>query len=91
MLCLSYEAGYLLSESIHGRQGESGLGHQAQRAAVEQFCQQQGCEVLAEFLEVEGGRKSDRPVLHQALAHAKATRATLLIARPDRLARNLGG
>ena len=71
------------------RQGQSGLGLEAQRAAVEQFCQQHGCELLAEFLEVESGRKSDRPVLRQALAQAKAKRATLLIAKLDRLARNI--
>ena len=48
-----------------------------------------GCEVIAEFREVESGRKSDRPVLRQALAYAKAKRATLLIAKLDRLARNV--
>jgi DNA invertase Pin-like site-specific DNA recombinase len=71
------------------RQGQSGLGLEAQRAAVEQFCANNGCEVIAEFREVESGRKSDRPVLRQALAHAKAKRATLLIAKLDRLARNV--
>jgi DNA invertase Pin-like site-specific DNA recombinase len=71
------------------RQGQSGLGLEAQRAAVEQFCHQHGCEVLAEFVEVESGRKSDRPVLRQALALGKAKRATLLIAKLDRLARNV--
>jgi DNA invertase Pin-like site-specific DNA recombinase len=71
------------------RQGQSGLGLEAQRAAVEQFCANSGCEVIAEFCEVESGRKNDRPVLRQALAYAKAKRATLLIAKLDRLARNV--
>ena len=71
------------------RQGQSGLGLEAQRAAVEQFCASNSCEVVAEFREVESGRKSDRPVLRQALACAKAKRATLLIAKLDRLARNV--
>ena len=71
------------------RQGQSGLGLEAQRAAVEQFCASSGSEVIAEFREVESGCKGDRPVLRQALAHAKGKRATLLIAKLDRLARNV--
>lgn len=71
------------------RQGASGLGLEAQRAAVAQFCQQYGYEVTAEYLEVESGRKNNRPQLKQALAHAKRTKATLLIAKLDRLARNV--
>lgn len=71
------------------RQGQSGLGVEAQRAAVQQFCVANGCEAVAEFLEVESGRRSDRPVLRQALAYTKAKRATLLIAKVDRLARNV--
>lgn len=71
------------------RQGQSGLGLEAQRAAVEQFCASNSCQVIAEFREVESGRKSERPILRQALAYAKAKRATLLIAKVDRLARNV--
>ncbi|HEY1978217.1 MAG TPA: recombinase family protein [Candidatus Baltobacteraceae bacterium] len=71
------------------RQGTSGLGLEAQRAAVEQFCTQHGYQLLSEFQEVESGRKSDRPILRQALAYAKAKKAVLLIAKLDRLARNV--
>ncbi len=71
------------------RQGASGLGLEGQRAAVEAFCRENGCALVAEFQEVESGCKSDRPILRQALARAKAIRATLLIAKLDRLARNV--
>jgi DNA invertase Pin-like site-specific DNA recombinase len=71
------------------RQGASGLGLEAQRSAVRKFCQENGCELLAEYQEVESGRKSARPILSKALAHAKAKKATLLMAKLDRLARNV--
>jgi DNA invertase Pin-like site-specific DNA recombinase len=71
------------------RQGASGLGLEGQRIAVEAFCKEHGFELLAEYQEVESGRKNDRPVLHRALARAKATKAVLLIAKLDRLARNV--
>ncbi len=69
-------------------QGRSGLGLEAQRAAVAQFCQTRGCEVLAEFTEVESGKRNDRPELARAMHHAKVTGATLVIAKLDRLSRN---
>ena len=71
------------------RQGQSGLGLEAQQAAVAQFVQQRCGEVLAEFVEVESGRKADRPQLAAALAEAKRQGAVLLIAKLDRLARNV--
>ena len=71
------------------RQGASGLGLEAQQAAVLAFVRQRGGEVLAEFVEVESGRKSDRPQLAAALAEAKRQGAVLLIAKLDRLARNV--
>lgn len=71
------------------RQGASGLGLDAQRSAVETFCRDLGYEMLAEYREVESGRINSRPVLRQALAHAKHLKATLLIAKLDRLARNV--
>jgi DNA invertase Pin-like site-specific DNA recombinase len=71
------------------KQGASGLGLEAQRSAVEAFCQSNGFEILAEYCEVESGRKNDRPVLQSALAHARRQKATLLIAKLDRLARNV--
>lgn len=69
------------------RQGESGLGLEAQRAAVARHVA--GGRLLAEYLEVESGRKNDRPQLAAALAHARVTNATLIIAKLDRLARNI--
>lgn len=71
------------------RQGLSGLGLEGQKAAVERFCLENGAELIAEYQEVESGRKNDRPILRQALARAKSSRATLLIAKLDRLARNV--
>lgn len=69
------------------RQGRSGLGIEAQRHAVAAHLT--GRKPLAEFLEVESGRKSDRPMLAQALAACRVHRAVLVIAKLDRLARNV--
>jgi DNA invertase Pin-like site-specific DNA recombinase len=71
------------------KQGRSGLGEAAQRAAVEAFCASRGCEPLYEYVEVESGKKNDRPELAKALHHAKVTGATLVIAKLDRLSRNV--
>ncbi len=68
------------------RQGTSGLGLDAQRSAVLAFTD--ASNIIAEYVEVESGKRNDRPALAKALAHAKAERATLLIAKIDRLARN---
>lgn len=69
-------------------QGRSGLGLEAQRTAVEEIVRQRGLALLAEFTEVESGKRNDRPVLAQALHHARITNATLVIAKLDRLSRN---
>lgn len=69
-------------------QGRSGLGLEAQRYTVEQFCRTRSCEVLAEYVEVESGKRNDRPELQRALHHAKVTGATLVVAKMDRLSRN---
>jgi DNA invertase Pin-like site-specific DNA recombinase len=71
------------------RQGESGLGLESQRATVEAFARQHGGVILASHVEVESGRKSDRPELAKALAAARKAKAVLLIAKLDRLARSV--
>jgi DNA invertase Pin-like site-specific DNA recombinase len=70
------------------RQGQSGLGLEAQRRVIGDFAAARGAEVLARFTEVESGRKADRPELLKALHLAKVTGATLVIAKLDRLSRN---
>lgn len=70
------------------RQGESGLGLEAQRAKVEQLAAERGAEVVAEFTEVESGRKADRPQLAAALAAARKLGAVVAVAKLDRIARD---
>lgn len=70
------------------RQGRSGLGLEAQNAALEALARDRGADVIATFTEVESGKRSDRPELIQALNHARLTGATLAIAKLDRLSRN---
>ncbi|MBS0202892.1 MAG: recombinase family protein [Planctomycetes bacterium] len=71
------------------KQGQSGLGLEGQQAAVDAFVARRGCEVLASYTEVESGKLSVRPQLAKALAHAKRAKATLVVAKLDRLARNV--
>ena len=71
------------------RQGTSGLGLEAQRKAVIDYINGNGSKVLAEYTEVESGKRWSRPELGKALAHCKKHRATLVIAKLDRLARNV--
>ena len=70
------------------RQGESGLGLEAQRTAVAELAASRGARITEEFVEVESGKRDDRPQLAEALHLAKLTRATLVIAKLDRLSRN---
>ena len=69
-------------------QGRSGLGLEAQRQAVAAHVAQVDGTLLAEFQEVESGKRADRPQLTAALAACRTRRAVLVIARLDRLARN---
>ncbi len=71
------------------RQGISQLGLLAQRSAVERFLTHKQGKIIGEFVEVETGKKSDRPQLLEALALCKKKKATLVIATLDRLARNV--
>src|SRR5688572_24562230 len=68
------------------RQGIDGLGMSAQKTAVENFLN--GTKLISEFAEVETGKNNHRPELNKAIAACRKHKATLLIARLDRLARN---
>ena len=70
------------------RQGRSGLGLEAQTASVRDYVTSQG-ELISEYTEVETGKRADRPQLAKALAHARRINGTLVIAKLDRLARNV--
>lgn len=70
------------------KQGIQGLGMDAQREAVARFMTGKG-DLAAQFIEVESGRKDNRPQLQLALAECRKRRAVLVIAKLDRLARNV--
>lgn len=70
------------------RQGESGLGLEAQHHAVSAFLKGRG-ELVAEFVETESGKKVNRPKLNEALEVCRRQKAILIIAKLDRLARNV--
>src|SRR4051812_30772486 len=70
------------------RQGRSGLGLEAQRKAVEDFLDGGQWELIAEFVEVESGKRDDRPKLAEAMALCRLHNATLVIAKLDRLSRD---
>lgn len=71
------------------RQGQSGLGLDGQRKAVADYLNGGSWALVAEFTEVESGKRSDRPQLAKALDAARRKKATLVIAKLDRLARNV--
>uniref|UniRef100_E6VMK5 Resolvase domain n=1 Tax=Rhodopseudomonas palustris (strain DX-1) TaxID=652103 RepID=E6VMK5_RHOPX len=71
------------------KQGRSGLGIEAQREAVSSYLNGGRWTLVAEYVETESGRKSDRPKLAAALSHAKAIGAKLVFAKLDRLTRNV--
>jgi DNA invertase Pin-like site-specific DNA recombinase len=70
------------------QQGKSGLGLEAQQEAVRLF-EQQGYQVIAHYTEIESGKKNKRPELLAALDHCRKKKATLIIAKLDRLGRNV--
>lgn len=71
------------------KQGESGLGLEAQRNAVQGYSRMTGMPVIAEFEEIESGKRNRRPILTEALKRARGTHSTLIIAKLDRLSRNV--
>jgi DNA invertase Pin-like site-specific DNA recombinase len=71
------------------RQGKSRLGLEAQRKSVLDYLDGGQWQLVTEFTEVESGKRSDRPELEKALAACKKHKAKLVIAKLDRLSRNL--
>jgi DNA invertase Pin-like site-specific DNA recombinase len=71
------------------KQGKSGLGLDAQRHAIQQYLNGGSWSLVGEFTEVESGKRNERPELHKALAACKRHKAKLVIAKLDRLSRNL--
>lgn len=69
-------------------QRASGLGLDAQRESVERYLNRTGGEIIAQFTEVESGKKNDRPELAKAIKACKRSKARLIVAKFDRLARN---
>lgn len=70
------------------KQGQSGLGLEAQKAAIEGYAKRVEAAVIDSYTEVESGKHNARPELQKALHRAKVTGATLIIAKLDRLSRN---
>jgi DNA invertase Pin-like site-specific DNA recombinase len=70
------------------KQGRSGLGLEAQDAAIKAHLAATSGTLVGSYTEVESGKRSDRPELAKAMAHAKLTGSTLLIAKLDRLSRD---
>jgi DNA invertase Pin-like site-specific DNA recombinase len=71
------------------RQGRSGLGLEAQQNAVREHLNGGRWKLIAEITEIETGKRADRPKLAEALKLCRAHGATLIIAKLDRLARNV--
>ena len=71
------------------RQGKSGLGLEAQNETVKQFANFKQWELIGEFTEIESGKKSNRPQLQEALKQCLKQKAVLVIAKLDRLGRNV--
>ena len=67
------------------KQGIDGLGIEAQEMSIKAY----NGNVIATFVEVESGKRKDRPELQKALEHCKLTQSTLIVAKLDRLSRNV--
>lgn len=71
------------------KQGDSGLGAEAQHAAIAAYVASSECTLIKTYEEIESGKRNDRPQMTLAIAHAKRAKATLVIAKLDRLSRNV--
>jgi DNA invertase Pin-like site-specific DNA recombinase len=83
-----FVAYYRVNTDRQGRSG-LGLGLEAQRKAVTDYLNGGAWELVGEFVEVESGKKSDRPEMARAIEACRKYRARLVIAKLDRLSRNL--
>ena len=70
------------------KQGQSGLGLEAQKASVAEYLSTAKGELINEFTEIQSGKQNNRPELEKALRKCRLTGSTLLIAKLDRLSRN---
>lgn len=88
---VTYTDRYVLYRRVStDEQGRSGLGLEAQKRDLDLYlATREGAEVVADLVEVASGGKSDRPVLTEALALCRKQKATLLVAKLDRLSRNV--
>lgn len=66
----------------------SGLGLEAQKNTVTEYCQKEGYQIIYEFTEIESGKKNDRKILAEAIKKIKSTNSTLIVAKLDRLTRD---
>jgi DNA invertase Pin-like site-specific DNA recombinase len=71
------------------KQGRSGLGLDAQRSAVARYLDGGKWKIVAEFIEIESGKRSDRPELHRALDKARVYKCPVVVAKVDRLTRSV--
>src|SRR5205809_3313536 len=71
------------------KQGQSGLGLEAQTEAIRVYAEREGAPIVKMYREVETGKSADRPEFARARAHAKRIGARLVVAKLDRLARNI--
>lgn len=83
---MKYVAYYRVSTK---KQGKSGLGLEAQRKMVSDFVSMNGGAIVAEYTEVESGKRDDRPQLAEAIKHASLVGGRLLVGKLDRLSRDL--
>jgi DNA invertase Pin-like site-specific DNA recombinase len=72
-----------------GKQGKSGLGIEAQRQAVANYLNGGNWHIIAEFTEIESGKRSDRPQFDKALAAARLRQVPIVVAKVDRLTRSV--
>jgi len=85
-MSIRYVAYYRVSTQ---KQGRSGLGLYAQKQSVNTYLQHFGGELVAEYMEVESGKRPDRPEFTKAADYAELSNAILLVAKLDRLSRDL--